>query len=175
MFSCLAWAEYCKVQETSAGLWRWRHSCDDVIAGVGRRQLHEVCHTRGVRFFNHLLAFSDDFAGYFMSILWVSALPVFPRPRHVIAGADYSNHWRLQIYERGLKAIPLSVDLWTHYLNFATIHLTGDDYEKTIRTWVLKKCPVLKYAFTQFRRPSSIVLQYAFPNFIRHLSSSFNT
>jgi pre-mRNA-processing factor 39 len=24
-----------------------------------------------------------------------------------------------QVYERGLRAIPLSVDLWMHYINYA--------------------------------------------------------
>jgi hypothetical protein len=33
----------------------------------------------------------------------------------------------LQVFERGLKAIPLSVDLWLHFLNHCKTTNPGDD------------------------------------------------
>lgn len=33
----------------------------------------------------------------------------------------------LQVFERGLKAIPLSVDLWLHYINFHTTEFSNEE------------------------------------------------
>ena len=37
----------------------------------------------------------------------------------------------LQVFERGLKAIPLSVDLWLHYINFQTTEFCNEEDAET--------------------------------------------
>lgn len=42
----------------------------------------------------------------------------------------------LQVFERGLKAIPLSVDLWLHYINFQTTEFSNEeDAEAKLRKY----------------------------------------
>lgn len=43
-----------------------------------------------------------------------------------------------QVFERGLKAIPLSVDLWLHYISFYTTEFSAEENaEDKLRKWVI--------------------------------------
>lgn len=47
----------------------------------------------------------------------------------------------MKVFERGLKAIPLSVDLWIHYLNHVkTIHTVDTDYIRTQFERAIEAC-----------------------------------
>ncbi|XP_078590957.1 pre-mRNA-processing factor 39-like isoform X5 [Branchiostoma floridae x Branchiostoma japonicum] len=54
-----------------------------------------------------------------------------------------------EVYERGLKAIPLSVDLWIHYINFATEVQTTDEVGQANLRSVYEKA--VTAAGTEFR------------------------
>jgi pre-mRNA-processing factor 39 len=49
--------------------------------------------------------------------------------------------WGLQVFERGLRAIPLSVDLWLHYLNHCKAKdRDNDTYIRTQFELALTNC-----------------------------------
>lgn len=73
------------------------------------------------------------------SLMWVALSKICSRPNYCVALILRSIslspiQWGLQVYERGVKAIPLSVELWTAYLDTALdIYHSSEDYESTVR------------------------------------------